>query len=181
MRTVQQRLDDGSIVEANTGCRLWIKCGKSTGYGFIVVNGKNRYAHRVSYELAFGPIAKGLFVCHKCDTPSCIEPSHLFIGTAKENSDDSVKKFRNPFGEKNGNSHLTEQQVISIRADDRHPAILSRSYSVSRRTIELIKRGKSWDHLTTPICLKIWPRGLKAQRLKQVAANVGSALVDSLP
>lgn len=77
-------------VDAN-GC--W-NCQKATrsGYGAIKINSKTLGAHRVSYELRFGKIPEGLFVCHKCDNKRCINPSHLFVGTAKDNMQDCKKK-----------------------------------------------------------------------------------------
>ncbi len=76
------------------GC--WIWCGgKLRGnYGAFHVNGATRRAHRFSYELKFGTIPKGMFVCHRCDCPLCVNPNHLFVGTPKDNMLDKVNKNR---------------------------------------------------------------------------------------
>jgi hypothetical protein len=91
-------------------CRFWSKVIKSdkcwtwtgainkhTGYGTIGLgrrSGKTRGAHRVSWELAHGPIPEGLYVCHRCDNKRCVRPDHLFLGTAEDNAQDALRKGR---------------------------------------------------------------------------------------
>mgnify|MGYP001023313072 CR=1 FL=1 len=71
-------------------CWEWT-AAKKDGYGRFNDKG---YAHRISYEMHFGPIPKGFLVCHKCDNPSCVNPEHLFLGTYQDNYDDMRKKKR---------------------------------------------------------------------------------------
>lgn len=75
-------------------CVEFIGCHHPRGYGAISVNGRLRRAHRVSFEMANGPIPDGLYVLHACDNPPCVNPDHLFLGTQSDNMLDCVSKGR---------------------------------------------------------------------------------------
>jgi len=134
-------------------CWEWTAHRDKKGYGKINAGGQRDrtfYAHRVSYELANGPILKGKFVCHYCDNPGCVNPRHLFSGTQKENIEDAIRKSRFPHGENTGSSKLTDQDVHEIRqmlSRDISQRVIAKKYEVNHSTISDIKTGKSWAWL----------------------------------
>jgi hypothetical protein len=85
---------ESRIDKQEGGCWIW-KAGKGgNGYGQFYYNGKQVWAHRLSYTLYVGPIPEGILVCHHCDCRNCVNFSHLFLGSHKDNSQDMVKKGR---------------------------------------------------------------------------------------
>jgi hypothetical protein len=91
----KSKFEECFIPEPTTGCWLWINGNAKATYGAYRDSGKNYRAHRASWLLYCGEIPKGLYVCHKCDTPACVNPKHLFLGTQKDNIHDMIKKGRN--------------------------------------------------------------------------------------
>ncbi len=83
-------------VKKSDSCWIWqgAKIKSDAGYGVIRVLGKNKLAHRLSYEINVGAIVGNLWVLHKCDTPSCVNPNHLFLGTRSDNIRDMYSKGR---------------------------------------------------------------------------------------
>ncbi len=139
-------------VHKGSNCWLWTGSKDSWGYGTFWIEGKTKGTHRVAYELEYGPIVDGLFVCHTCDVPNCVNPEHLFLGTQKDNMIDASNKGRiKPYtviGSSNGNSKLTEEQVIAILQDTRKQVRTAEDYNVSESTISKIKKGQRWKHIT---------------------------------
>ena len=85
-------------------CWIWNGAIRTSGYGGFSLNGKNCYAHRVSYEIHSGKIEKNLFVLHRCDNRKCVKPQHLFLGTQEDNMKDMNKKGRH-FSPWSGKTH----------------------------------------------------------------------------
>lgn len=132
------------------GCWLWTASCRN-GYGRIRIGNMKLTASRVSYELYIGPIGDGKMVCHKCDNPTCVNPSHLFLGTRQQNIDDMVAKGRSVLGrqrgEENPKAKLTTEQVLAIRADKRSQSLIAAEYGVQQAAVSKIKLGKVWRHV----------------------------------
>jgi len=136
----------------DNGCLLWTNSSNKRGYGTVQYEGRPMSAHRVSWIINKGPIPKGLLVCHHCDAPRCVEISHLFLGTIKDNWNDMVKKGRRVFisGESCNFSKLKEEQVIEIKKrlkTGESDTSLGYHFGVSAGTIADIRRGKNWKHI----------------------------------
>ncbi len=82
-------------VKKTETCWLWTGPVNSTGYGSVIFDGHKTGAHRASYEMAYGPFDKRLCVLHQCDTPRCVRPDHLWLGTRGDNMRDCAAKGRN--------------------------------------------------------------------------------------
>lgn len=160
--------------DLNTGCWLWTG-PLNKGYGKCQAAGKTTGAHRVFYELFSGPIPDGLFVCHRCDTPLCVNPAHLFLGTPADNVQDALKKGRHraPRGEANGLAVLSEAQVLAIYTDARTQGRVAAEYGVHPLTVSRIKTGKSWGWLTDASGLRAHRRPGGRPRGRRVASPEG--------
>lgn len=144
------RFERSYIPEPNSGCWLWLGGERgSNGYGGIKFEGRTIPAHRYSWILHNGPIPEGLCVCHRCDIPTCVNPSHLFLGTTKENNDDKIRKGRHIKGGAHPLSKLTDGDVLLILAlvGKKTDAAIARAYSVDRTVIERIRKRKMWKHI----------------------------------
>ena len=143
-----------SRVDKIDGCWLWQAGKTKDGYGVIWKAPKVLLAHRVAWELTYGPIPEGLQILHHCDNPACVNPTHLFIGTNYDNVCDSVSKGRRSSGENHPNALLTTARVSEIRkiyalkgnrcTRDISQRKLAYQYGVNRRTIQNILSRKNW-------------------------------------
>lgn len=152
-------------------CWLWEGGRTTNGYGIFYFGKRSHYAHRLSWELHFGPIPKGLYVLHDCpdeDHPCCVNPTHLWLGSAEDNAKDAVKKgqfkpqaktlkrlwattWREKRGEKDLRHKLTNEQVIEMRRLHDEGIYgykrLSDIFGVSFGVTQRICNRRSWRHL----------------------------------
>ena len=140
-----------SKVQRGPGCWEWQASLAGGGYGTI---GRGRRgegnipAHRFVWELGHGPIPDRLCVLHSCDNRKCVRPSHLFLGTKKDNSQDAIRKGRLNQGENARHAKLKDNDVRAIKKDNRVHAVIAQDYNVTRQAIDFIKNGRTWKHIT---------------------------------
>lgn len=145
-------------VDRTGDCWLWTaQCVGPYGR-FVVSHGQPVGAHRYSWELHFGPIPQGMFVCHKCDNPRCVNPAHLFVGTPSDNTADMMKKgrrvapavIRRPRGEGHAMAKLADADVLNIRAMrlagvPRHE--VAERFGIHPHTVTAITARRIWKHI----------------------------------
>lgn len=136
-------------VDPNSGCWLWFGAHVPKGYGLLKAEGRrnNVYAHRLSYEMHVGPIPTGMRVCHSCDTPACVNPAHLWLGTDADNAADMKEKQRQSRGEARYNAKLTEAQARFILASPAKGRVLADMFGVSRACVRQVRKGLRWQSL----------------------------------
>ena len=137
------------------GCWLWkgaktkgygqVRGREWGGYGQVKNDGKMLYAHRIAFQLTNGTIPPKLVVCHTCDTPLCVNPAHLYLGTDADNMRDQLDR-----GRRWRSAKLTKEQVLEIRklaAEGVANGVLAKKFEIGPPSITRIVSRKSWQHI----------------------------------
>jgi hypothetical protein len=136
-------------------CWLWQGSVNNKGYGEIKARDAVYYVHRYSWEIHRGSIPDKLCVLHICDTPTCVNPEHLFLGTQADNMRDMYAKgrdYRGPkttIGEKHGMAKLTEEEVRTLRSYPKgtSPTLLADKFGISLTHVWQVRSRKVWRHI----------------------------------
>jgi hypothetical protein len=154
-KTLTERLEEKIERIPESGCWIWMGSVAYREYGIISYQGKRYKVHRLMWELHNNKkIPEGMEALHRCDTPPCMNPDHIFIGTKKDNMQDCIKKgrFKRPFfqGENHKNSKLKNDQIIKILSDKDSFRAIAKKYGVASSTISAIKCRQTWKHVVVP-------------------------------
>jgi hypothetical protein len=138
-----------SKTKTDGDCIVWTGPIDKGGYGRVWFNQKSGYAaHRAAYVLTHGDIPAGLGILHTCDNRKCVNPEHLYAGTAKDNMRDCIDRKRTAAGESHGMAKLSADNIVEIRrlivCGERLVDIAER-FSVSPSTVTGINRGDNWS------------------------------------
>jgi len=153
MKTIAEDFDACWKEDVN-GCWIWQRARNGAGYGVLSVNRKLVLAHRFSYERCNGPIPAGMFLCHTCDVPGCVNPQHVWPGWPRDNTQDSIKKGRARRGihrgEANVTAKLTAADVKAIRArvaTGETQSAVAKDYGLHKTNVQCIVSRKTWKHI----------------------------------
>ena len=150
-----QKQDEVTSPHVGSPCWLWTGCTHSWGYGQlgVKIGGRWRavYAHRLAHEHWIGPLS-GLHVCHRCDTPACVNPKHLFLGTARDNARDRCRKGRGRAarGGRHSNAKLSADKVREIRRlrnEGDTLVAIARRFGVTQQCISSVIHRETWAHV----------------------------------
>ena len=133
-----------------TPCWVWKKSRNPKGHARCVYQRRAYIGGRLPWMMFVGPIPDGLFVCHKCDNPPCVNPDHLFLGTNLDNMRDCREKGRTLTGEKNTNAKLTEREVRAIRtlfSEGKKYSEIAAIFGFHRITVLGVVKRHSWKHV----------------------------------
>lgn len=145
--TIPERFHSKVAVGSSDECWEWTACVKSNGYGEMVLwRGRGEAAHRIAWVLEFGDIPAGMCICHECDNKTCCNPSHMFLGTHKDNMEDMVSKGRhNPvFGQRSDKALTTRLVMIAkqMRAAGAKQTDIAAHIGASQSWVSEVLRGK---------------------------------------
>jgi len=138
-------------VRSDSECWNWKATIQYKGYGMFNLNKHPEGAHRVAWRLTNGEIPDGLLVCHHCDNPKCCNPSHLFLGTVKDNYEDMVNKGREIVlrGINHGMAKLDPQKIQEmkkLREGGKTYADIGKKYGVTAPAARYAIIGVTWKH-----------------------------------
>jgi hypothetical protein len=135
-------------VQKSDGCWEWTWLKDKNGYGLFPYAGKQYRAHSLALKFDHRPTTpERPMACHTCDNPACVNPAHLYPGTAQDNSDDASARGRRPVGERNHFAKLTETDVRAIRIAAGTQNEIAARFGVTRGLIAQIRLGKIWKHV----------------------------------
>ena len=171
--SIQELFDSRYIPVPECGCWIWTGSMTHHGYGLFFYKGIRRKATHVSWELHNNKkFPEGKLACHRCDTKSCVNPHHIFVGTYDDNNLDAAIKGRRARGNNHPYSKITEQIAIEIKnrllkKEFTNMRALAKEYGISDRIVWSINDGRNWSYLFS----KEYKRRKRYPKRKQAEAE----------
>lgn len=140
------------VRKSEDGCWLWEGAHLKKGYGRLTIVARKQVAtaHRFSWELHYGTIPDGMDVCHRCNNPRCVRPDHLYLATPAKNTRDWIRDTGGKLGSRHHGTHLTESEVLAIRARaarGERGSDLASEFGLSKAAVSKMILRKSWKHI----------------------------------
>jgi hypothetical protein len=153
--SVEERFWRNVNKNTQSDCWEWVGTMQPNGYGRLSLGSQSdgvEGAHRISWRLHNkAEIPKGMHVMHSCDNRKCVNPSHLSVGTPKQNSQDMIAKGRkviaSPVGNDNGKAIINPDIVRQIRQSNESHAALARKFGISPNCVRGVRIGRTWSHV----------------------------------
>lgn len=142
---IERRFWRKAAVRAANECWPWEATCRN-GYGQFFIDKRGFVASRVAWGIANRTDPGQLLVCHRCDNPPCVNPAHLFLGTASENQQDMLRKGRGAGGMAPKRIKITAEQAAEIRNDPRILREIAADYGLSVSGAHAVKTGLCWRH-----------------------------------
>lgn len=145
-------------------CHPWTRSTNAKGYGTVSVDQRNRLAHRIAWQLTYGPLPPGVMLLHRCDNPPCCNvEAHLYRGDAAQNAADAIERGQwHPFaGEDHPRARLTEvtaRTIADLRVDGRTYAEIVDLTGATYTQVADILTGRTWRHLDLPLVARHYRR-----------------------
>ena len=157
-KTDKKKFESCVEMVSESGCWVWMRGVAGPlhyQYGACNLENKTTRAHRAAWMIYQGSIPKGIDVLHRCDTPLCVNPNHLFLGTHFDNMHDAIKKnraniifkHRKFLGEENGHARLTNEIVKEIKSSNEKTKNIAAKFKITINTVSQIRAGVRWPHI----------------------------------
>lgn len=130
-------------------CWMWLQSVDRNGYGRTFWDGRCTQAHRIAWQIINGPIPKGIQILHTCDNSSCVNPTHLYAGSHRDNMNDMVRRSRLPRGIRHHRARLSEADVKEIRASaaGSSQSAIAKRFGITQSHVRKIVLRKLWQHV----------------------------------
>jgi len=169
LKSLADRLADRSVPEPNSGCVLWLGAVDSCGYGHMSWLARVSRVHRLAWMARYGAIPDGMGVLHRCDQPSCLNVSHLFLGDHRTNMRDMVAKGRCGINPKAAATHCKRGHLFDAASMRRRGGEPRRECNICKNILrrEAFAALPDTDKKAANAAYRIYAKGWRMRRREQ--------------